>query len=780
MAADTVLARLANHTLPLVLAGPILRAVDLDKVTVWVALRESQPLELRVYQGGSAAGNVVLTGSQHTVQIGDHLHVAAVTADGGTLLPEQLYSYDLTFDNLAKLDDAGVLKLAAGGLADLAYPGTTHPTFSVPPVDMGDLRLVHGSCRKPHAPGHDALPALDLIIADAATTPATFARDRPHHLFLTGDQIYADDVGDALLHALTEAGLALLGWEETLPVVAKSPSALGPGTRQATAAAAKLTSTEAKSHLLGLGEFYSMYLFAWADVVWPSALETVGPQEERDALVRFKAGLPAVRRALANVPTYMIFDDHEITDDWFMNHRWCESGVPAKEPGGAAANDLGRRVVLNGLVAYALFQGWGNTPERFSAFQAGGLAGEALLTAAADWSTARGVDTPGTAGAAALAELTKRVGLAPALGKTDATFTRSSDSVLWHYRVAPPGRAYEVVVLDSRTMRFYDPATPSFSPSGLLSPAAFTLQLDTLPAPPATDGVTIVVAPAPVFGVPWIEERQATTGEKVFEDDAEAWGMHAETFQRFIGWAASRRRAVTLLSGDVHYAFVASCTYSATQPYRQAVRPAVGTSVIAQLTSSALHNESTGLKSTERQHYGGYNQLYVIKTGRADDVIGWNVPPTLAELSIAASNFYPLHNIHRTAPALLHHVDHRPPGSTISKVADWRYRVRWLPGAKATTTAPPTPLTSFAADEAHRAAALRKFQEDYRNTVTDRGGIEIVGHNNIAELRFSWPAGAGKHVTQRLWWAPVLNAPAAPLTTHVVSLDLPPTLPLTL
>lgn len=37
-----------------------------------------------------------------------------------------------------------------------------------------------------------------------------------------------------------------------------------------------------------------------------------------ECLVRFHSRLGRGRRALANVPVYMIFDAHEITDDWNM------------------------------------------------------------------------------------------------------------------------------------------------------------------------------------------------------------------------------------------------------------------------------------------------------------------------------------------------------------------------------------------------------------------------------------------------------------------------------
>ncbi|MFL6118166.1 hypothetical protein [Actinophytocola sp.] len=76
------------------------------------------------------------------------------------------------------------------------------------------LRLLQGSCRKPHADGTGALTiANDLIAATASNGLA-----RPHQLLLTGDQIYADEVAPILLTMLTDAATALLDWTEVLPV----------------------------------------------------------------------------------------------------------------------------------------------------------------------------------------------------------------------------------------------------------------------------------------------------------------------------------------------------------------------------------------------------------------------------------------------------------------------------------------------------------------------------------------------------------------------------------
>ena len=219
--------------------------------------------------------------------------------------------------------------------------------------------------------------------------------DRPHQLLLTGDQIYADDVADGLLLMLMDASETLLGWSETL---AQKPD--GPAKRLAdwpsyhrilVLSTAGFTSDDLKSHLMSLGEFLSMYLFVWSDVVWPkdvpmptfadvraAVLEpiTSSPQRVKDAITglletkrhtieeelryvaELRSTLPSVRRALANIPTYMMCDDHEVTDDWNMTRRFCE---------GVYGTSLGRRVVQNALVAFSVCQAWGNAPERFAA-----------------------------------------------------------------------------------------------------------------------------------------------------------------------------------------------------------------------------------------------------------------------------------------------------------------------------------------------------------------------------------------------------------------------------
>ena len=101
---------------------------------------------------------------------------------------------------------------------------------------------------------------------------------RPHQLLLTGDQIYRGRCRGSLLLALSDAADTLLGWSETLPVLAhlidpatKLPM---PALRYDVFKQAGFTSVDLQSHLMSLGEYLCMYLFVWSDVLWHADLPT--------------------------------------------------------------------------------------------------------------------------------------------------------------------------------------------------------------------------------------------------------------------------------------------------------------------------------------------------------------------------------------------------------------------------------------------------------------------------------------------------------------------------
>ena len=367
------------NALPLLLAGPILRRVEETSITIWLALREAATVTLEVYDNDGPGRTTLMSGQRASIAVGTALHIVAVTARAGTRLAAgSVYFYDLAFS----FRNSGPRKLpeaAGAGAHSFAYPPFTLPSFALPPINIQDVRILNGSCRKPHGEGTDALPLLDDLIRDTAPSPVL----RPHQLLLTGDQIYADDVAHGLLLMLTDIGDMRLGWQEELPTPNLLRTMLPPtvhaadwGLQQRSLLIQKahFTTDDPRCHLMSLGEYFAMYLMVWSDVPWP--LNTKLPvatdftewnnwsidkrhdfnkrfDQETVMLENFRLnlGLPddrrSLRRALANVPTAMICDDHEVTDDWNMTRRFCQD---------VYGDPLGVRVVQNALTAYSLCQ----------------------------------------------------------------------------------------------------------------------------------------------------------------------------------------------------------------------------------------------------------------------------------------------------------------------------------------------------------------------------------------------------------------------------------------
>jgi hypothetical protein len=640
-------------SLPLLLAGPILRRTEPRLVTVWVALRQARRVTLRVYQWDTTTQTEIerLVGSRQTIRVGAQLHIAAVTArapeEGRALQPEVLYCYNVFFASPDAEGDIGLAStasagepnlltpgvlvndpLSAGEVAQLIYPGMPLPSFALPAVTLEQMRLFHGSCRKPHGVGRDALATLDHVLTTTASDPL----QRPQQLYLTGDQIYADDVAGALLPALMEAAEFLVGAEE-MPGIAQGlagRSLTTPGRRaRAVRELAHFTTTSGGNHLLTRGEYLAMYLFCWSDVLWPDALPSAeavwqaipearpeDPREHEQALATwqleareltdFRLNLPHVRRALANTPTYMVFDDHDVTDDWYLDGAWCAA---------ALHSHLGRRILRNALCSYALCQAWGNDPDQFDAPN-----GQSFLALMDRW---RGDEVS--------ADDSKDAGLLEAyLGLPDAfsgegTLPRTDRALRWHFTVATP--AYRMIVLDERTRRVYD--DPHAAP-GLLSEEAMAEQIgDPIPG----DGrLTLLVAQTPVLGVSIVATIQFLQRNHYIYD-RESWALNARIWQQLLQRLA-RFGCVVILSGDVHYGYGALVEY-----WEQAEGSALrGTATIVNFTSSALKNAAAGVqKALLTVAYP--RLLYLLSQGRMPpvDLFGWDAETLANTHALAAA-----------------------------------------------------------------------------------------------------------------------------------------------
>lgn len=508
------------------LAGPIVRRAAPDGVAVWIAT--AGPVRVRG-QVFDARGTVVGQGECPSRSFGDHLHLSMLT-----MLPaidEYPTDVPLQYDLTVTIGDgvtARSYRLAdytprppATGTA-FTYPGLSRPTFQL--AGQGPVRFLHGSCRKLHGDGDDALAIADDILAarDVATA-------RPAALFLTGDQIYADDVCDVLAVPLPQLARWLTGRDEVLPVA-------GPLSTRTPTAWTRLFATafrpdggdnpsksSARNHAAGFGEFAALYLLTFGDGLWPDDLKVwqdatypawlTGGRSGWDAQVaalrRFREGLPRVRRALANIPTYMIFDDHEVTDDWNLDREIRDS---------ALRSPFGTRVIANALAAYLLFQGWGNDPA--------------------------GTD-----------DLVDQTGRHLSAGDGDALDEAMARAPNWSY-VAPT--TPPVVVMDTRTRR--DFSGTGHVVAGLLNDDALRRLAHDLSAvaEAGRDQPVIMVSATPVFGIEGVEGLARAAGWWArYAVDLEFWAANPASFRRLLAvlLGAVPRRLV-ILSGDLHYGFV--------------------------------------------------------------------------------------------------------------------------------------------------------------------------------------------------------------------------------
>ena len=848
-------------SLPLILAGPMLRRTEPHAVTVWLALKTPQLVTLHIYSR-NVGGKLVqqLEGTHHTIRLGDHLHIVAVTAratnEHNRLAWGELYYYNLFFqpdgtpesqgsETPAHLDTPGILTndpASADLLHRLVYPGHPLPSFVLPPEDLNQIKILHGSCRKPHGVGKEMLSAIDAILEDAAKDPAR----RPQQLFLTGDQIYGDDVAASLLFALIDAGNFLLAGnrEEVLPLVHTPARTLAPGGRsEVVRNKAMFTTTTPQSQLLSFAEYAAMNLFAWSDVLWSDDLPTAEdlwntypearPQpalqqkeevtyaDHVDRLRTFRSTLPQVRRALANIATYTICDDHDVTDDWYLDGAWCQRVL---------ASPLGRRVVRNALLAYVLFQAWGNTPAQFT--EPNGIA---LLKAIDSWRWDELDSQEHT--------IAKIIGL-PASFKGSGKLTHSDQALRWNYTV--PGSRHQVIVMDTRTQRLY--RSPSEFP-GLLAPDAIESQI--VAAERKDADVTIIISAAPVLGVGFIEAIQFWTRWRIknnYAYDCEAWNLEWGTFQKFLS-AVSAMKRVVFLSGDVHYAFGASLEY-----WDHARNT---TAKLVDYTSSPLRNE--GSSSQMAMLAVGYPSLFHL-IGRTDmptvDFFAWDIGarnrhilqnmlklirsriyqfwwamprlidamrspyeivlpaqgwPEGAFKDMPPNRSYRLHYLRDTMHRLDAHEDILEDHKSFARRGFWlkRLTLRIITFAEtklgktrrklvrrtlASQQAPeklPRGTHHIVRGSIKGAEVLERRLDKRKNILAEalfhreewlskwKAGVHIVGYANLGEIGFHWTPEE-KNVFQRLWWWHPDNADCATIATEycdTLALPSPDTAP---
>ncbi|MGR3938189.1 alkaline phosphatase D family protein [Streptomyces sp. BRA346] len=180
-------------------------------------------------------------------------------------------------------------------LPDSRFPDSTIRTPDVSGNSAsGPVRVAFGSCRwaaPPSDASHDPVgpDALDTLAHTLATSPGAA---RPDVLVLLGDQVYAD-----------ETSAETRRWLATRRDLSEPPG----------------------DQVADYEEYTRLYYESWLD--------------------------PEVRWLLSTVPSCMIFDDHDVIDDWNTSEAWLNRmrGTP-----------WWRERILSGLMSYWVHQHLGN------------------------------------------------------------------------------------------------------------------------------------------------------------------------------------------------------------------------------------------------------------------------------------------------------------------------------------------------------------------------------------------------------------------------------------
>ena len=512
--------------MPQVIAGPIVRKVTSTECHIWVVTSNADSPTLNL-----SANEVVVSGNcqRETIRVGKYafIHLLSFTSSEPFEDTARI-GYSLSFSDDAQQaswenEQRGLLY---DGQPSLCFHYTETPET-----------ILHGSCRKPHFHSDDALAQVDVLHKNAFKKQDDF----PDLLLMTGDQIYADDVAGPMLKAIHSVidrlGLyheALEGAvvtntnelathehgyyerEQLLPQIATNTvlSSIFFGAKKKPV----FTSVNAQNHLIGSAEIIAMYLLVWSDTLWADInidKDGLPPKyhaifdKEHEALNGFVKQLPQVRRALAHIPTYMIFDDHDVTDDWNLTRGWEQE---------VYGNPLSKRMIGNALIGYLLCQGWGNAPKKVAPL------------------IAKVQESMGESG----------------LNSHDEIIDDLLDFDQWHYRLdtTPP-----IEVLDTRTQRWRSESNMN-KPSGLMDWEALC---DFQHSIIGKESV-IVVSAAPIYGVKVIEAIQKvfTFFGKALTVDAENWMAHKGTANVILNIFRHYKTPpdFIILSGDVHYSFV--------------------------------------------------------------------------------------------------------------------------------------------------------------------------------------------------------------------------------
>jgi hypothetical protein len=440
-------------------------------------LRYVDPTRATVWVETDAPSTVTVLGCSARTFTVHERHYALVVIEG--LLPGSRTKYDVRLDGEIRWPEPAERAGAGGSDSDNGDAPLPPSVIRTPELNESSFRLAFGSCRLTLPPEVDnslmyGVDALGALAQRGIANPAAL----PDLIFLAGDQVYADEA--------TRAVQALVTSDEPDP---RPP----------------------KGEIADYEEYARLYGVAWS---------------ERN-----------VRWMLSTVPTIMIFDDHDVRDDWNISAAWRAS-VEA-EPWWAAR-------IVGALASYWVYQHLGNLdPESL-------VENEMLATVRA---------ANGDAG--------------DVLDAFAERADKQPESARWSY-LRDIGRV-RLLVVDTRSARVTDPDRRQMVDSAEWEWVVEGAHID----PDTTDHLLIgsslpLLLPHAIHDIEaWSEavcagawgRRWEDIGERIRQAvDLEHWAAFMDSFRTMIALlrevAAGRDgrlpASVLVLSGDVHHSYAAA------------------------------------------------------------------------------------------------------------------------------------------------------------------------------------------------------------------------------
>jgi PhoD-like phosphatase len=357
------------------------------------------------------------------------------------------------------------------------------------------VRVVFGSCRRatPDEPKAAAAIGADALDVLAARTATMAPQEWPDALLLLGDQVYADEPTPQTQR-----------WMDS-----RRDTTAPPG-----------------HEVADFTEYARLYLEAWSD--------------------------PQIRWLMSTVPTAMIFDDHDVRDDWNTSAAWRDW---------ITAQAWWPQRIRGALASYWVYQHIGNlSPER--------------RQTDATWRAVQGASGDAW----------------PVLQEMADALDAGAAPVRWNFRWDIDG--VRLVVIDTRCGRVLTEGRRA-----MLDDAEFSWVEDAVSADAHQADHVLVGCSLPWLLAPALHDlesanevacaRGGVLAERIRQAlDLEHWAAFRGSFDRLT--ALLRRVAagpdapatISVLSGDVHHSYVARADFNR----------AAGGSPVYQLVSSALHH----------------------------------------------------------------------------------------------------------------------------------------------------------------------------------------------